>query len=530
MRSLRFASTLAWHRQKSPPRELALLPQLKALFIVLTLGGASFWVLQRALQHSVVDEQTFKTLRNLWLGLSATAFLCGNFMLLMVFTAGLMIWAQRRVSGLGLFLTLLLVMPAFQGAISGFGPIENLFNLHWLRILSLSLLLPLWWRLRGESSAQSSAGRRLTDCLIIGAGLLQASMQFPIDSFTNTLRSGLYYFSDIYLPYWVMSRAIKDANQLRLAFGCLVIGVGAICGIAIFEAVRAWPIYNGLDESLGVYIGTIFMKRGAGGWFRAVASAGHPLALGYLCCVAVLLMLPLGKTAGDTKPSAAMLWWRGAALCMLVGGLVAPMARGSWVGLLGGLLVWRLTAEAPIRSIFKALFGGAVLLGLLSLTPVGESMIKSMPFIGESEQSNVEYRQQLLEISWIVIQENPWFGTSNYLAHPLMNLLIQGEGIVDMVNSYVGQTLSYGFVGLGLFVGAFLWPMWQIARRVLTTMKAHPAAPLARALLAALFSTMVIIATTSSVNAIPWVFWCLIGLSLSCVRILDTQPALAPSK
>lgn len=446
-------------------------------------------------------------------------------MLLMAITVGVLTWARRKVSPVAAFLALLLVMPAFQGTISGIGPIQNLLALNWLRILSLSLLLPLWWHFRQPAVGKTSSGQSFTDWMIIGAGLLQAALQFPVDSFTNTLRSGLYYFSDIYLPYWAMSRAIKDERSLRLACGCLVIGVGAVCVIALFESFKAWPLYNGLDEALGEYIPTVYLLRGGTGFYRAVTSAGHPLALGYLCCVTVLLMLSLQKGG-----IVVQVWWRRLALCLLAGGLLATMARGSWVGLLGGLLVWRLTDAAPIRSVFKAVFAGAAVLGLLSLTPAGESIINGLPFVGESDQTNVEYRQRLFEISWIVIQENPWFGTTNYLAHPLMHLLIQGEGIVDMVNSYVGHALSYGLVGLALFVGSFVWPMWQITRRVIGKSAAHPAAPVARALVASLFATMIIIATTSSVHAIPWVFWCLIGLSVSCVRILDTQPALTPSK
>lgn len=511
-------------------REPVLLSQLKVLLIILVLSGASFWVLQRALHDAIIDQKSFTTLRNLWLGLTATAFLCGNFMLLMALTAGVMVWAQRKVPPVAAFLALLLVMPAFQGSISGIGPIQNLVEVHWLRVLSWSLLVPLWWQMRGGSKSVASEGTPLTDWLIIAAGLLQAALQFPVDSFTNTLRTGLYYFSDIYVPYWAMSRAVRNVQQLRMACSALVMGIGAICLVAMYESAKSWPLYNGLDEALGRYIPTVFLLRGGTGWYRASASAGHPLALGYLCCVAVLLMLALTQRHDKTKLPSLQAHWNRAALCLLAGGLLATMARGSWVGLLGGLLVWRLTDAAPIRSVFKAVFAGAAVLGLLSLTPAGESIINGLPFVGESDQTNVEYRQRLFEISWIVIQENPWFGTTNYLAHPLMHLLIQGEGIVDMVNSYVGHALSYGLVGLALFVGSFVWPMWQITRRVIGKSAAHPAAPVARALVASLFATMIIIATTSSVHAIPWVFWCLIGLSVSCVRILDTQPALTPSK
>jgi len=77
---------------------------------------------------------------------------------------------------------------------------------------------------------------------------------------------------------------------------------------------------------------------------------------------------------------------------------------------------------------------------------------------------NVIYRQELLKTSVALIQQSPWFGVPNYLDQ--MSNLKQGDGIVDLVNTYLLVTLNVGVVGLSLFMLPFLIVLQRLSASV----------------------------------------------------------------
>ena len=81
--------------------------------------------------------------------------------------------------------------------------------------------------------------------------------------------------------------------------------------------------------------------------------------------------------------------------------------------------------------------------------------MNSIPYFGEStERASVDYRQQLAERSWELIQSHPFLGDP--LVKTKMEDLRQGEGIIDFVNTYAEVTLFYGSIGLVVFLAAII--------------------------------------------------------------------------
>ncbi len=72
----------------------------------------------------------------------------------------------------------------------------------------------------------------------------------------------------------------------------------------------------------------------------------------------------------------------------------------------------------------------------------------------ESIQEVFGYRYRLFVVSMDVIKSNFLFGNLSALDDPRMDVLIQGEGIVDIVNSYIWLALFYGMLAVVLFLGA----------------------------------------------------------------------------
>ena len=55
-----------------------------------------------------------------------------------------------------------------------------------------------------------------------------------------------------------------------------------------------------------------------------------------------------------------------------------------------------------------------------------------------------------------VMAQNLYFGSFTSASSPAMEALRQGQGIIDVVNTYIGVGLQTGVVGLALAVGVLL--------------------------------------------------------------------------
>jgi O-antigen ligase len=273
----------------------------------------------------------------------------------------------------------------------------------------------------------------------------------------------------------------------------------------MFEAERHWYLYGEFAGRLGAPgPGQTYLMRGES--LRAMASTGHAMALAYMLVPAYGLWLYL-QSRMDSKR------WRIGGSIVFWGGLLAAYTRGAWVG--AGLVYFLFAALQ--RKYFSKLFkatGGALIVGVLVyLSPLGDMIVSVMPWLGgKVDNSNLIYRQRLWDRSWQIIQESPILGDQGAMLK--MQDLRQGEGIVDVVNTYVGILLDNGFVGLALFlffILAALFKAWVGNRR---TMSSDEDLCLMGASLVACITAMLVMFENGSFGGYPAkVFYVLAGLA-----------------
>jgi O-antigen ligase len=158
------------------------------------------------------------------------------------------------------------------------------------------------------------------------------------------------------------------------------------------------------------------------------------------------------------------------------------------------------------------------------MTSFGEKIIDLLPWVGGAADDTVTYRQQLLKISIYVIFQNPFFGAFDFMYSPAMQELKQGQGIIDIVNTYVGVALRSGLIGLSLFLGFFI----VVAVGIFKGMKNLDDTNselyiLGQVLFSTLIGILVIIFTVSSVSVIPVIYWSVAGISVAYVRMLASE-------
>ncbi len=479
---------------------------IRAFIVVIVIAVVVFAIMAKP-ARTIVSAADFRRWRNLWLVITTTAFLVGNFWVLMLATGLFVLFAYKsELTKPALFWLLLGVIPPVSYQIPGFGLINILFALDMPRMLALVILLPALLFFGGRRN-KTRIQKNGADYLIILFFVLAFILAFRGTTTTDALRSTVLFFLGIIVPYFAFSRRLqsqKDIERAMLAYLLPMFVLGLLGG---FEAVKSWKLYAlpGISEK-AYYLGR-------SGFLRASVTTGHPIVLGYVMMIGIGFLLPLASRY-LTRMQAYM------AFGALGIGLLSALSRGPWVGTVFLLVAYISSGRNAIRKLVIMGFAGIMLLPFLALTPFWQKFVGLIPFIGTTESANVDYRQRLFEQSMIVINRNPWFGSVNYMATPEMQSMIQGQGIIDVVNSYIRIALNYGFIGVFLFVVFFVLVLVNLRRAY----KALPAEntemiQLGRAIFSTLSAVLLTIATVSSISFIPYLYWTLAGLAVAYTRV-----------
>ena len=490
---------------------------LRALIIILVLA-TTFFAFARYPASAITEVENFTRRRNLWLGLTLAVFLAHNFWIYVIIAILLLLYSNRRESNPpALFFSILLVLPMAIVQIPGMGMINYIFDLSHARILSLFILLPAFFTLLWQVDT-AAFGRTGPDKLLAAYLLLTSILLLREDNITNTMRQIFYLFIDVFLPYFVISRSLKNLQSFRDALLSLVLAIIVLAPLAVFESVKHWLLYSSLTEALGLEEGmTTYLGRD--GLLRAITTAGQPIALGYLMAVGMGLYLFL-QSAIKQK------FVRRLGMVLLIVGLIAPVSRGPWVGAAVLIVVFIATGPYVVRRLMSLALAAILALPLIAMLPGGERVINLLPFIGTTEKGGIDYRERLITNSMIVIQRNPWFGSDDFLNTPEMEVMRQGEGIIDIVNTYISIALKAGLVGLGLFIGFFVMTLWGICRAMRSIPdKDSEEYLLGRALLATLLAILTIITTVSSITIIPIGYWSVAGLGVAYAQMVRKNAA-----
>lgn len=489
-------------------------PHLRALIVVVAVALIAFYI-AAPLATATSSRAAYTARRNAWFAITLSAFTLTNIWLFVAASALVAYYYQSRESNIpALYFLLLFAFPLLPVEIPGLGIVNFLFDIHHARVLALAALLPAAIYVSTDGGTLKF-GKSRPDKLLAAYMALLAVLYLRETTVTDTLRQCFYLFIDIFLPYYVISRALKTEAQLREALTAFVVSACVIAAIAAFEFLWHWPLYATLRNAMGLPV-TMSSYTGRAGMLRAPATVGV-IPLGYVMTVAIGFYLYLRQAV---QPSVR----RSLIVATLVVGLAVPLSRGPWLGAAVLILIYAALAPARWQQLGKIALIAAAAMATLAVVPGGGKLIALLPFIGSVETETISYREQLLTNSVAVISRHPLFGSPNYLSTPEMQEMIQGQGIIDIVNTYVGVALESGLAGLLLFAGFFVSVALQILRGL--RVARHEAGLLwqaGRALLATLAAVLTIIFTVSSVSIIPVVYWSLAGLGVAYAQIVASR-------
>ena len=501
---------------------------LRSLIIIFFLAIFIFYFL-RSTAKFFSSHEDFKRRRNLWLGLTFVIFITHNIWLYVII-AGLILLLtdDSEQNKTALFFILLFAAPPYSSYIPAFNIINYFFSIDSIRLLELVILLPSFLKLSQKKEKQRF-WQTPSDKILGGYAIWSIVVFFLASTFTDTLRQIFYVFIDIFLPYYVISRSLKNIEDFREAIFSFVVAALILSVIGIFEYFRSWLLYSSLKTAMGFFdsVGSYLLR---GGSLRAMASTEQPIILGYVMVIALGFFFTIQKFIISRL---AQYFW----LLMILAGLFVSQSRGPWFGAILLVLVFIATGPKAGKGLVMTVILGSLVVGLMSTTPAGVNLLNSLPFVGTIEQGNVAYRQLLIENCIKLLKNNMIFGVPNALASPELRAMKQGQGIIDIVNSYVAVALNTGLVGLVMFVSFFATIGIGLLKAMRSiTNKENELHLLGRMLFSTLIAILVMIGTVSSISFIPVIYWSVTGLAIAYIELvkrsvsISTLPMPGPTK
>lgn len=485
---------------------------VKAMIVVLALGLATFWF-ARPIALLFGDERDFARRRNVWLILTVLGFLSSSFWIFVLIAAPLLLWAGRKDRNpVALYLLLLHVIAPIAVDIPVIG-INRLFSLDMYRLLSVCVLLPAAWTIRRARKGSVSPRFVKTDIFLLLYGATQILLfvrpdtvdaMSMHDSITNVIRRAVLFFLDAYLVYYVVSRSCASRRNLVEAMAAFCLACAIMAPMAVFETARHWLLYAEAGQGWSTEPGEWYLDRG--GVLRATVSSGNSLALGYLLAIGFGFWLYL-RTHVASRPSRLLV------MALLLLGLLAAYSRGPWLGAASIFFAFIALGPQAVPRVFKAMFLSALAMGALLLSPLGDRIVKVVPFLGGTVDAyNIDYRRELARRSWDIIVQNPFFGDQE--AYSKLYDFRQGLGIIDFVNTYAGVAVFYGLVTLFFFVGFLVSGLLSAHKLV---KKLHTSDPdlalLGASLISCILGTLLMLATCSFIFGYEKLFYVLGGLA-----------------
>jgi len=416
-----------------------------------------------------------------------------------------------------IYLLLCAAVPTFGESIPGFAGITRFIEISPQLAIAFIVLAPALItpaRMRKSVKSVNAADRFFLIWL-----LLEMALAVRAPSFTHLLRSALETFLSVAPIYYVFSRWPRSLDDIRIFSAAFILPVLILCAISIFELVRAWHLYTTISIHWFGPISFSYVERA--GLLRASASVFNPIVWSFVA----MSMTGLALAFVNDKFSGVYKW---ASFGLLGAGMLTSLSRGPWIGAVVIIVVFAITGPKRMSRLTQLAVMGTAAFFIALLTPFGDTLFSLIPFIGDADTGTISYRRQLLDAAWVVMLENPFFGSGDFLQNSELQHMRQGQGIIDIVNTYLQVGLRSGLIGLALFLGIFASVLLGLRGAMKSAIHYDQTLALyCRAWFATLAGIMVAIFTTSSVGQIPIIYWGVAAIGVALARIEKVERARA---
>ncbi len=341
----------------------------------------------------------------------------------------------------------------------------------------------------------------LLDFLVLSYGLWTIFLSYRGVPMTTGLRYSINIILIWILPYFAISRLVVHWRVVHSTMNTWLLMSTILSLIAMISIARQWNLYTVIDIDSSFEVE--YYRRG--GWLR-VATTFSTSLFAYFLSVALITLEVLKRYVKVTR----LQTW--AMRIMFPIAVFMTGSRAGWVMVPICYGLYFIFDQKSVLLKWSALTAGIVG-GFISYSVYTQNALSNV-----DEYGTFQYRRDLIDASMIQIDSAFWAGDADYLNSEHLAHMVQGQGIIDIVNSYLQIALRYGVVGFILFVS-----MIGVACFSLFRIKAswgHLAADEQQwlrdwraVLLAALIALSLLFVTTSMVSYTVSIFMVLLALT-----------------
>lgn len=331
-------------------------------------------------------------------------------------------------------------------------------------LLSLVFLLPVLFRIvtQEEFKVRKLDAAFLLLMLVFILGVFRESSVYAF-TIPQAIREAFALVIAIVVPYVVITRGIRSRESLYRILTAFLFSGLVLTLLAYIEVVFQWRPYVDVGMRMGLiqsFMDTFYEWRG--GFLRVTATLTGPTTFGfYLSFVLAVLMIMM--RVNRTR-------WilRFLLIAVILGAVFFTGSRGALIGSVALIVVYfGLNMHASVRRfILIPLLGFAIVSTFFNTAyrAMSDDSSATESFETADQYGTFEYRAELLKTALTVIPDHLWFGSRQFRADERMQTLVQGQGIIDVVNGYLSLSLEWGLVGLGLFLYILFRGYFQLLR------------------------------------------------------------------
>jgi len=349
--------------------------------------------------------------------------------------------ARSRADAAALYCVLLVSLPQLSQQIT----VGSLYLMETSKYLVCALGLATAFIMK-RSEAPVLRGARFGLPILLIVVLEVAQARDP--SVTATIRQCLPILFAILLPYFILSRSLTTAEDVRRFLLAFALAGFVMAVVATAEARLHWLIYKQIEGHLHIHVSVNAYSKLRAGMLRAPAAFPESTALGTFLVLAFMATLALRDTFASRGK-----WYL--VLFVLTLGLVSANSRGAFIALAVGLLAWDIYCRRYARLGLKIAAAGGIYFFALFAAQFSR-FFAAMVGKGSGTEATSDYRMLLLRRGMEEIHKHPYLGQNLKTALSNLQDLRQGEGIIDLVNGYISYGLTLGYPGLIGLLMAFV--------------------------------------------------------------------------
>ncbi|MBR9805489.1 O-antigen ligase family protein, partial [bacterium] len=404
---------------------------------------------------------------------------CGIVLLLMA--------PQQAVHRVIYFIGMLPAVPEYIAFDVPFPGLNYLINLNYWKLTILITLLPLYMQYGKRKQKRPWSG---VDYAVFWFFIYTAVMSLRELPFTSMLREFVDQFILLFLPYFVLTRYLDTADAFRECVRNILYFAIILSAVGIFSTLTKWDFYRMYD-----YTQLYEFRNGLLRISLTIHTASLATMMSLGLAVVEYLRIAHLKGFSHSAPMGTFRVWFLRFLFFFI-----AFATGNRGGLLQFLMVpmifyGMLWLSKEVRRII-------IVVGVL-LVFLGIGALQTLDWSQFDEHGTFEYRYNIILAAIVQFFEHPIFGKMYYLEDGNFDHMVQGLGIIDIVNWYVQVVLEFGLVGLILFLMMYLGSTMSLYKSVENVDPDDSLRYLSVLMLAVFIPYMIVIGTTSNVSVLP---------------------------